>query len=146
VAAYLLFHPYDLGNRPTTFAHADFWCGKFDLLPAIVHQQSMHEPSPRSGVPIFPSLLEALAGELFARCCFVWLDEAAVVTLDRYHHPPDDVVYVLGQEQDGFGDCPTEGDHVRVHFPGDPEGIASPSMIVPLLCYDRWAYLHGGRG
>jgi hypothetical protein len=147
MTAYLLFTPYDLGNRPTTFVMVDYWCGLFkDLRPAFINRNDCSVPSERSGVPRFASYKDARSSELLSDLQWVWLDEVGDINLDEYVHPVDNVVYVLGQEQEGFGDCLTPGDHVRVRIPALADAIASPSLLVPILCYDRWAYINGGRG
>jgi tRNA(Leu) C34 or U34 (ribose-2'-O)-methylase TrmL len=148
MTAYLLFTPYDYGNRPTTYIHVGFWCGLFaNLVPALVEPtDGSLVPSARAKILRFTSYQEAVDSEHFAGMQWVWLDETGNINLDEFEHPADNVVYVLGQEQNGFGSCITKGAHVYVRTPTTLDSILSPSVIVPLLCYDRWAYVHGGRG
>ena len=139
MTVYLLFHPQDFGRNPMTYTHGDFWCSLFRIHPYIIESGNASVPSKRSGVARANSLAEAIDDPLFIGYTWVWLDHRADQYLHEYQHPIDNVVYVLGHDVSGFGDVPTIGDHVQVSFGSTNEVHAS--LILPLLCYDRHAYI-----
>jgi len=65
---------------------------------------------------------------------WVYLDPTATKHVSEYQHPADNVVYVAGHDDTGYGDSETPGTHVRVM---EGEGHAIPCLIA--LCCDRWS-------
>jgi hypothetical protein len=139
---YILFHPFDTGARPMTYPLGDFWCSIFRFYPYVIRTGDGKVPSDRSGVAMADSLQEALEDPRLDGFKWVWLDHRAETYMNEYHHPRGNVIYVLGHDVNGFGDVEPVGDLIQVRF-GSTNEVHS-SLILPLLCYDRFAYIAGG--
>lgn len=92
----------------------------------------------------FTSVQAALDAPQLQGLQWVWLHPEVETCLDKYEHPADDVVYCVGDDQDGFdGLDPRKLPGCCVCVRDWPETFAA--CVVPLVAYDRHLFLHGRR-
>ncbi len=88
----------------------------------------------------FTSLDEAWAHPGFVGYQWVYFSSDAPTWLDEYVHPIDNVVYVIGSDDDGYDGKPLRELRgavlsIRGWEPGRNYYAAT---CVPIICYDRW--------
>ncbi len=103
---YLLYYPE---SQDLSFGKTSWWinkfCGWFGVYP----------------VPI-TDLAEQVQDERFHGHAWVWLDPNADHYLSKTATPRDDVVFVFGHDEHGFGDYECEG--MRFKLPSmHPDGV-----------------------
>ena len=84
----------------------------------------------------YPSL--SAAYEIYPDHTWVYLDPRGGITLNKFEHPKDNVVYVVGDDHRGFGTEEFRGPSVRIeNRHGDRESFAIACLIM-VIC-DRWS-------
>ena len=97
---------------------------------------------------IYASLDSALSDPANAGFDWVWMDAKGGVLLDKFEHPEDNVIYCVGSDYIGFDgkDVMTlPGTKVKLHTLPDYDAEWFASLLVPLICYDRFLFLEGKR-
>jgi hypothetical protein len=85
----------------------------------------------------YPSL--SVAYEAYPDHTWVYLDSKAEITLNEFEHPKDNVVYVVGDDHEGFRDEMLRGPSIRIKSRHDDgrESFAIACLIM-IIC-NRWS-------
>ena len=83
--------------------------------------------------------------ELYPDYEWVILDPNAEPKITDLAHPPDKTIYLIGDDKNGVIWAPENATFVSLNLPARSDGEWFASMVVPIICYDRFLYLEGLR-